>query len=491
MDRSACRKPLYKPRTCFFGYPQLPFLKGTSEALSLLTKANGHHQTFGHTNLPSWVLVHMEEAMKSDVYRLTTDTIAKKKAKKLVDIVDLMGFEIKLSRSQELIARLMGYDDWSELKHLTRTEPGVGIPDQMLPPRLATKRRKYQEKLLAEEFGVESWGTSSLLRALSPTGEVTGLDFPLIQKLGLRLTDEDLAWHEKSMRLVRQFDSEIRPLYGMSRDPHNALTQVSLQNHVPGKRKLRNRQPTRAEDIVRNVLQSFPDGSSPTAEALQELENRAERACKVFFELDARIRDLGMAPMLAAVDWVFLKLFRAHVSGGKEFYTALAPEPWLHIGFDLPHFCFSPGNEWGASRALALQLALRREFLDAGWSPEGDPWVVTFREGNSSKEEMTVTAASAGNAFAWVAAARGAIRIAKGQSPGVISLVSALGQDGAADPEQTLLEAQGAAIVKRGKLVEGSRLRIRGRKKPRLTSPLHELSEKSINGFEQTLLSER
>lgn len=415
--------------------------------------------------------------MKSDVYRLTTDAIAKKKAKKLVDIVGLMGFEIKLSRSQEIIARLMGYDDWSELKQLTRTEPGSGIPDQMLPPRFATKRRKYQEKLLAEELGVDSWGTSSLLRALSPTGEVTGLDLPLIQKLGLRLTDEDLAWHESSMTLVRQFDGEIRPLYGMSRDHQNALTQVSLQNHVPGRRTLRNRQPTKAGDIVRNVLQSFPDGFSPTAEALVEIENRAQRACKAFFELDARIRDLGTAPMLAAVDWVFLKLFRSHVSADKEFYTALSSEPWLHIGFDLPHFCFNPENEWGASKALALQLALRREFLDAGWSPEGNPWVVTFREGSSSKEEIEVSATSAGNAFAWVAAARGAIRIAKGQAAGVISLVSAHGKDGLADPEQTLLEARGTAVVTRGKLVEGSRLRTRGRSKPQLAARLREIPD--------------
>ena len=401
--------------------------------------------------------------MRSDVYRLVTDTFAKKKAKKLVDIVDLMGFELKLSRSQEIVARLMGYDNWAELQHLTRTEPERGVPDQMLPPRLAKKRQKFQEELLADELDVDSCCTFSLLRALSPTGEAAGLDLPLIKKLGLRLAADDLTWHEESMKLVRQFDAAIRPLYGMSRDPHNAPTHISVQNYVAGRREMQNRQATKPEDIVRYVLRSFPEGCPPTSEALVQIENCARDACAAFFALDERIRALGDIPMLATVDWVFLKLFRAHVSGAKDYYTALSPEPYLHIGFDLPNFFFNPENEWGASKALALQLALRREFLDAGWSPEGDPWVVTFREGNSSKEEVTVSAMSAGAAFAWAAAARGAIRIAKGQSHRVISLVAVRGSGGDADPERVVNEARDTAVVKRGKLVDGSRIRTRCR----------------------------
>lgn len=399
--------------------------------------------------------------MRSDVYRLTTDTLAKKKAKKLVDIVDLMGLVIKLSRAQEIIARLMGYENWSELQYLTRTEPERGIPDQMLSPPLATKRRKHQEALLVEELGFDSTRSYSLLQALVPTGEAVGLDPPLIKDLGLRLADEDLAWHEDSMKLIRQFDAEIRPFYRMSRDPHNALTHISLQNYLAGQRSLRNRHPTSPAQIVHQVVRSFPEGCPPSPAFLEEIEIGAQHACRAFFELDDRIRLLGAAPMLAPVDWVFLKLFRAHVGGAKAVVTALSPEPYLHIGFDLPNFRFGPENEWVASKALALQLALRREFLDAGWLPEGDPWDVTFREGNASKEEMTVLARTAGEAFAWVAAARGAIRIAKGQKPGIISLVSTHGGGSASDPEQTVLDARNTTVVKRGKLIDGSRLRTR------------------------------
>jgi hypothetical protein len=170
--------------------------------------------------------------------------------------------------------------------------------------------------------------------------------------------------------------------------------------------------------------------------------------------------------MLAPINWTFLMLFRAHSSaGGNSFYTAISPEPWLHIGFDLPGFCFNPENEWNASRALALQLALRREFLDSGWTGEGDEWEVTFRDGNSAKEDIKVRAESAGAAYAWAAAARGALRIAKQQTASSISLVSVIGSDGPADIEQALAAAANETVIRRGKLLSANKLRVRGQRK--------------------------
>jgi hypothetical protein len=408
----------------------------------------------------------MEEAMRLHTYRLLTDSPAKKKAKKLIEIVELMGFDIKLSRAQELVARLMGYDDWSELVRATRAAPERGVPDQMLPPKAAAERQEFQVKLLVGEFGIDVCAAETLLAALAPTGEGHGLDWSMVEKLGLRLNDEDVAWFEETMILVREFDAAIRPLYALSDLPEKGLTHIRLETILPGRRKLYNRRTTIPEDIVSWIANGFPENAPLAGEQLAEVTERAEVACRAFSALDTRIRALGVAPMLAPINWTFLMLFRAHSSaGGNSFYTAISPEPWLHIGFDLPGFCFNPENEWNASRALALQLALRREFLDSGWTGEGDEWEVTFRDGNSAKEDIKVRAESAGAAYAWAAAARGALRIAKQQTASSISLVSVIGSDGPADIEQALAAAANETVIRRGKLLSASKLRVRGQRK--------------------------
>lgn len=407
--------------------------------------------------------------MHPHAYRLLTDSPAKKKAKKLVEIVELMGFDLKLSRAQELVAGLMGYADWAELVSVTREAPERGVPDQMLPPKAAAARRKRQGALLAEEFGIEDWAADGILTALAPTGEAEGHRRPSIDKLGLRLTEEDMAWLDESMRLVREFDAAVRPLFSFSTAPAGSarprgLTHVRLQRTVHGRRKWRH-EDTSAADIVAWVADGFPEDAPLSGDKLAEATARAEDAYRIFATLDARIRELGPAPMLAPVDWVFLMLYRSSVSGARAHYTALCPEPWLHIGFDLPGFCFSPENEWNASRALALQLALRREFLDAGWTGDGPEWCVVFREGNSAKEELVVRAATAGAACAWVAAARAALRLAKHQSVGVVSLLSVVGPDGAVDVDLALEAAVAEPIVQRDKLLGPDRLRVRARRK--------------------------
>lgn len=408
--------------------------------------------------------------MHPHAYRLLTESPAKKKAKKLVEIVGLMGFELKLSRAQEITAQLMGYDDWAELSRETREAPERGIPDQMLPAKAATARQERQSALLAEELHIDTWDASSILAALAPTGEGHGRDWPTVERLGLRLTEEDLAWLEDSMALVREFDAAVRPLYSLSNasETHGVygLTHVRVQIVEPGRRMRRNTKNTMPADIVGWVSQSFPANRPLAGELLADVTVRAEMACRTCAALDARIRALGAAPMLAPIDWTFLMLFRASVgSGDAHHYTALSPEPWLHIGFDLPGFCFNPENEWNASRTLALQLALRREFLDAGWTGLGDEWTITFREGNSAKETLTVRAASAGSAYAWVAASRGAIRIAKKETVSSVSLVSVAGPDGVVEPELALAAAVNEIIIRRGKLLKPTQLRVRGRRK--------------------------
>ena len=404
--------------------------------------------------------------MRLHTYHLLTDSPAKKKAKKLIEIVALMGFHIKLSRAQELVARLMGYGDWSVLLRTTRAAPERGVPDQMLPPKAATERREFQIALLAREFSIEASAAETLLEALVPTGESSGVDWSMIERLGLRLNDEDVAWFEESMNLVREFDTAVRPLYALSNFPENGLTHVRLETVVPGRRKLYNRRTTTPDDIVNWVANCFPENAPLAGEQLAEVKNRAEMACQSFSALDARIRGLGPAPMLAPINWTFLMLFRAHWgTGSKSFYSAINPEPWLHVGFDLPGFCFNPENEWNASRALALQMALRREFLDSGWTGDGDEWEVTFRDGNSAKEDIRVRAKSAGAASAWAAAARGALRIAKQQTVSSISLISVVGPDGSVDPGQALSIAVNESVIRRGKLVGASKLRVRGHRK--------------------------
>lgn len=403
--------------------------------------------------------------MRSHAYRLLTDSPAKKKAKKLIEIVELMGFNIKLSRAQEIVARLMGYEHWAELLNVVRATPERGIPDQMLLPKAAAERRKFQVALLVEEFGIDSWGAETVLAALAPTGEGRGYDWPMVEGLGLRLNDEDITWLEESMALVREFDVAVRPLYALSSHPLRGLTHVRLENINPGRREFHNRRATTSDDIVEWVARSLPENTSLTEKQLAEVSKRAQLACQAFATLDARIRALGAAPMLAPVDWIFLMLFRTHTSAGNSsYYTAISAEPSLHIGFDLPGFCFNPENEWNASRALALQMALRREFLDSGWTGDGEEWQVTFRDGNSAKEDIKVRATSAGAAYAWVAAARGAIRLAKQQTVSFVSLVSVVGPRGPADPEQALSVALTESVIRRSKLIESTRLRVRGRR---------------------------
>jgi len=404
--------------------------------------------------------------MHLHAYRLLTDSLAKKKAKKLVEIVELMGLNLKLSRAQELVAKLMGYDNWSELGRVTLATPERGVPDQMLHPKEASERRAFQVALLAEEFKIDTFVAGTLLAALAPTGDGDDFVMALVEKLGLRLNDDDVAWIKESMILVRAFDAAIRPLYRLSGHSETGLTHFRLESIIPGRRKFYNRQTTTPDHIVRWVAGAFPDEAPLAGEQLAEVVQRAKDACQAFAALDARIRALGAAPMLAPVDWVFIMLFRARSSkDGSVFHTAINREPWLHIGFDLPGFCFNPENEWNATQALALQLALRREFIDSGWTGAGDEWTVVFREGNSAKESMKVCAASAGAAYAWVAAARGAIRIAKRQTVSSVSLVSVVGPEGMVDPEQALAIATNELVIRRGKLLCGSKLKIRGQRK--------------------------
>ena len=407
--------------------------------------------------------------MHPHTYRLLTDSLAKKKSKKLVEIVNLMGFDLKLSRAQELVAGLMGYADWTQLVHITREAPERGIPDEMLPPSAAATRYKRQLTLLSKEFGIDECYAESILAALTPTGVADGPHRPSVDRLGLRLSDNDKAWLDDSMKLVREFDAAVRPLFALSTAPANSshprgLTHVRIQQTKRGRRQWRHQDSIPA-DIVAWVADGFPDEAPLTGDLLVEVTTRAEEACRIFANLDTRIRDLGLAPMLAPVDWVFLMLFRNSVNGTRPHYTAIIPEPWLHIGFDLPGFCFNPENEWNASRALSLQLALRREFIDAGWTGDGPNWQVIFREGNSAKEELSVRATTAGAAFAWVAAARAALRLAKNQNVGAVSLVSIIGPDGTVDPELVLSAAVDEPVVRRGKLLGPDCLRVRPRRK--------------------------
>ena len=406
--------------------------------------------------------------MHRHAYRLLSAQPAKKKAKKLVGIVKLMGFDIKLSRSQEIIARLMGYDDWTELLRLVEDDPRGGVSDQMLAPSAAKAREEHQVAVLSAEFGIDQSGAYSVLQALSPTGEASGRDWPSIEKFGLRLADEDEAWLQEAMELVRRFDAAARPLYGIvpadkALQARCPLTHIKFQKVTST--RFHRKTDTTSEQVVEWVVAGCPTNAPLTKEEREEVSRRVEDAHDAFRRLDAMIRSLGLAPMLAPIDWTFLMLYRHVVSGGdKKYFAAVCPEPWLHIGFDLPRFTFNPENEWNAARALSLQLAMRREFLDAGWTGAGSEWRVTFRDGNSAKEDVVVPADNAGVAVAWCAAARAALRLVKNQAVSSISLLSVSGPNGTADRDQALSEAKSHPILRRGNLLDPEQLRIRGKK---------------------------
>ena len=408
--------------------------------------------------------------MRKHAYRLLSAQPAKKKAKKLVGIAKLVGLDVKLSRSQEIVARLMGYDDWADLLRWVKDRPQEGVSDQLLPPAASKARERYQLAILSNEFGIDEFPeASSILEALAPTGGTEGKNWPSVKKLGLRLTEEDDVWLQEAMALVRQFDIAARFLYGIvpanrALEASHPLTHIKFQR-ITGKR-FRVKTDTSPGHVVEWVAMGCAVGEPLTQEQREEVGCRAEEAHEAFRKLDVMIRNLGSAPMMAPIDWTFLMLYRQATSrGDKKYFSAVCPEPWLHIGFDLPGFTFCPENEWGASRALPLQLGLRREFLDAGWTESGSEWRVTFRDGNSAKEEIVVRADTAGEAVAWCVAARAALRLVKGQTVSLISLLSVSGPNGIADRNQALFEAKAHPIIRRGKLVDSGRLRIRGKEK--------------------------
>lgn len=406
--------------------------------------------------------------MQRDVYRLNSLDHAKKKAKKLVSIVDLMGIDLKLTKGQEVVAGLMGYENWTELAQTTKNSPDAGTPDQMLDPAMAKRRLDRQIELIEHEFKLDPWTAHDLLAILAPTGNPLTATQKRIDDLGLRIDQDDVMWLQQSMDLVKDFDGAARNLYSIVGtmlkqypNPQCYFTHVSVHRNS-GDRV--HHTDTTPDDIIESVAMWFPDKAPLAGKALTDVESCADIVCRSFSNLNDRIRSLGDAPILAPIDWTFMMLWRNHTSQGEaSYFTPICAEPVLHLGFDMPDFCFNAEIEHRASEVMALYLAMRREFLDAGWNGTGQEWDITFRDGNSAKENIRIYAESAGAACAWAAAARAALRLPKGQTLNNFSIISVRSADGVADRESALAAAKNHPIIRRGKLVDAYKLRVRGR----------------------------
>lgn len=399
--------------------------------------------------------------------RLRSATIPKKKAKKLVEILDLMGLPIKLSQAQEATARLMGYDNWAELNAIICDDPEAGPADAALTRADLAARRGLQCAVLEEVTGLPASSVDRILEVLDPTGPSSALYQRDLLASGFVLFDEDREWVEAGMDIARRYDGEVRPLYRLARrlapPGERGLTHIRFERLIEGARRHRPLANTSGDEVASHILSLIEQDDVSIAEDVRnEIRARSAAACALFDEMHKRIVAHGPAPMLAPVYWTFMMHHSTYVSGDRDYYEPLCPEPVLHIGYDLPRFRWSPENEWPVSRALHLQAALRREFLEAGWTGEGPDWTVEFREGNGSKEEMTVAAPTAADAVAYAAAARGALRIAKGQRPGRFYLTALDGPSDAADGASLVEAARSVPIIQRGRLSAPDALRVRG-----------------------------
>ncbi|MFC4236009.1 hypothetical protein ACFOY8_12255 [Thalassospira xianhensis] len=415
--------------------------------------------------------------MKDDiVYRLRSTTPAKKTAKKLKALLAPLGMELRLSYAQETAAKLMGYDDWQELIQSVASEDHEGPADEMLDDATARKRTKHQKRVLSSVLGSELAGEEvPLLWSLRATGMPNYMLPDFVGRLGLRLTDEDLKELEAFLESFRMFEQAARTIFSYfptppnGVDPQSSLVRIELDGNfaapdipVPSV--------TREEEIefIKNdqwmhILNQLKNWDNlPEADDFA-IEEACEHLATAYWNVCQKLKEFGSAPVLLRLANMRITMWRSIVNNGKvaPFYTALSPEPVLRIVFDLWNFRYSAANEGSASKAIALQVALRREFLDSGWTEgQGTDWKLVVRESNGPRQDLTIKARTPEEAFAYAAAARGALRMLKGQKAMVFRIIEVNGQKVVGEEAARIVAgAMGHPIIKRGILFDGKKLR--------------------------------
>ena len=385
----------------------------------------------------------------------------------------------RLSAAQETVARLMGHADWNALVRQVRDTPIEGIDNCDLGELSGemARRLSHQTAVLASRHGVDGDQALAILAAARPTGRMPApgeddLPYgasthvrPTPALLGIALTAEDLILREQLLGINRDLDAAMRGYLRLVPEIHLGYVPA-VHDPEALQQKL--------EDGAARGRQR--DGSSDVAERTRLwdalLSNQDNLACVAAFDAAAQdatnrlwqaIQALGQAPILAPTTRFQVDLQRGFLkerSGSfRDHRAKLEPAHWITMAHSrFGSWTGGPDLEWDARTWVDVRLALRRSFLDAGWAPVGQPWVVSYRLGSGPVCFLPVRAPTAAEAVAWAfASVVAAYRGLHHDEKIAMRIVQVQGLDGRADTAQAVEGAMNTPIM-RSPLVQGIRL---------------------------------
>jgi hypothetical protein len=89
-------------------------------------------------------------------------------AKNIKGFLETLGYEVKLSQAQALVAALYGYNDWHDLENSVHPGKPVGPVDSQLSPQAAAARRDRHLKTL-RDFGIAPHASVLVIDKCAPT----------------------------------------------------------------------------------------------------------------------------------------------------------------------------------------------------------------------------------------------------------------------------------------------------------------------------------
>ncbi|MBB4001264.1 hypothetical protein [Aurantimonas endophytica] len=90
-----------------------------------------------------------------------------RRAKQLKKTLEAVGYDMKLSQCQRLVAQMMGFRDWGEMyHHIGLSEPSLG--DAQVDEHERERRRKQHVGILREE-GIEKEDAETAVDIIGPT----------------------------------------------------------------------------------------------------------------------------------------------------------------------------------------------------------------------------------------------------------------------------------------------------------------------------------
>ena len=107
-------------------------------------------------------------------FHLQSSRHAKNVAKNAKSFLETLGYGVKLSQAQTLVAELFGYKDWHDLERSAHPGLPVGPLDSQLSPEALEARRQRHMKILSA-FGISRHASILLIEKCTPTaGHPTG-----------------------------------------------------------------------------------------------------------------------------------------------------------------------------------------------------------------------------------------------------------------------------------------------------------------------------